>query len=89
MSEVKLSLFSQILSLIDRDIFSRTVRDHRSDKFCEGISTGTHLGSMIFMQMSAAGTSLDISTGLMSATGNLNHIGVQRALSKSSLSYLP
>ena len=88
MSEVKLSLFSQILSLIDRDIFSRTVRDHRSDKFCKGINTWTHLVSMIFMQMSAAGSLRDISTGLLSATGNLNHMGVQRAPSKSSLSYL-
>ena len=44
--------------------------------------------SMIFMQLSAANSIRDISTGFLSATGNLNHLGITKAPSMSSISYL-
>jgi hypothetical protein len=44
--------------------------------------------SMIFMQMANASSLRDISNGLLSATGNLSHMGITKAPSKSSLSYL-
>ena len=88
MSDVKISLFSQVLSLIDKNICSKIIREYQSDKHSKGINTWTHMVSMIFMQLSAANSIRDISTGLLSATGNLNHFGITKAPSKSSISYL-
>lgn len=42
---------------------------------------------MLFCHFAKSTSVRDISNGLRSATGNLNHLGVSRALSKSSLSY--
>ena len=88
MSKVKISLFSQVLHLIDRDIFSKLVEKYESDKYSKGINSWTHLVAMLFMQMAGATSLRDISNGLRSATGNLNHIGVTKAPSKSAMSYI-
>lgn len=88
MSEVKVSLFSQVLQLIDRSIFSKIVSEHDSNKYNKGIDSWAHLVSMLFMQLADATSLRDISNGLRSATGNLNHLGVTKAPCKSSLSYI-
>jgi hypothetical protein len=43
---------------------------------------------MLFMQIASATSLRDISNGLRSSTGNLNHLGIKKAPSKSSLSYI-
>ena len=48
---------------------------------------GTHLVSMLFCQFARSQSVRDISNGLRSATGNLNHLGVKKAPSKSTVSY--
>lgn len=88
MSSSNLSIFSQVLQLVDRNIFSSIVKKHDTDKHSKGINTWTHFVSMVFMQLAGATSLRDISNGLRSATGNLNHLGVLRAPCKSSLSYL-
>ena len=80
-------MFSQVLGLVDRTIFKRLVSRHNSDKHSKGCSTWTHFVSMLFMQLADVNSLRDISNGLRSATGNLNHLGVSRAPSKSALSY--
>lgn len=85
---IKQTLLSQILGLIDRNIFKNLVRKHKSDKHSKGIDTWTHFVSMLFMQLADTTSLRDISNGLRSITGNLNHLGVDKAPSKSSLSYL-
>lgn len=88
MSVINVTLFSQVLKLIDRDILKDIVRAHESDKHSKGINTWTHLVSMLFMHLAKANSNRDISNGLRSATGNLSHLGVRRAPSKSSMSYI-
>lgn len=88
MSDVKVGLFSQILGLINRSVVTKIVKTNQSDKHAKGINTWTHMVSMIFMQMANASSLRDISNGLLSATGNLSHMGITKAPSKSSLSYL-
>ena len=88
MSIIYVSLFSQVLSLIDRNGFSKIVRQHQTDKYNKGIDSWTHLVAMLFMQMAGATSLRDISNGLRSATGNLNHFGVIKVPCKSSLSYI-
>ncbi|WP_293885123.1 DUF4372 domain-containing protein [Sphingobacterium sp. UBA1498] len=45
---VNIKVFSQILSLIDREHFNFLVRKHNSDKHQKGINSWTHLVSMLF-----------------------------------------
>lgn len=85
---VKLSLFAQIISLIPRNLFARKVKDHDSDKYNKGIDSWHHLISMLFSQFGQANSVRDISNGLRSITGNLNHLGCTKAPSKSSVSYV-
>ena len=88
MSMINVSLFNQVLQLIDRDAFKRIVSDHDTDKHSKGINSWTHLVSMLFMHLAKANSNRDISNGLRSATGNLSHVGVSKAPSKSSMSYI-
>ncbi len=88
MSATKVNLFSQVLGLVDRNIFSKLVRKYDTDKFNKGINSWTHLVSMLFMQLAGATSVRDISNGLRSATGNLSHLGVAKPPCKSSVSYI-
>ena len=85
---IKITLFSQILGLVDKTIFNNLVNKYNSDKYTKGINTWTHFVSMVFMQLADATSCRDISLGLKSATGDLNHMGVTKAPCKSSISYL-
>lgn len=82
-----LTLFSQIIDKLDKDGFRRLVREKDSDKHQKGYNSWNHLVSMLFCQFAKSQSVRDISNGLRSATGNLNHLGVTRAPSKSSVSY--
>lgn len=88
MSGIKVSVLCQILALVDRNICNRVVKKYQSDKYSKGINTWTHMVSMIFMQLSSSNSNRDIANGLMSATGNLSHLGVSKAPCKSSMSYI-
>jgi len=87
MSRTKISLFAQMLGMIDPSKFSRVVKRHDTDKYSKGIDTWTHFVCMMFMQFADVSSLRDISNGIRSASGNLNHLGVRKAPSKSSLSY--
>jgi len=82
-----IALFSQIISKLDRQRFNKVVRQYQTDKHCKGYNSWTHLVSMLFCQFAKSLSVRDISNGLRSATGNLNHLGIQKAPSKSSISY--
>lgn len=82
-----ITLFSQIIQKIDRSIFKKLVKEMQTDKGCKGFDSWTHLVSMLFCHFAKSTSVRDISNGLRSATGNLNHLGIVRAPSKSSISY--
>ena len=82
-----ITLFSQIISKLDRGKFSKLVKDKQSDKHSKGFNSWTHLVSMLFCQFARSQSVRDISNGLRSATGNLNHLGIGKASSKSTISY--
>lgn len=81
------TLFSQIIGHIDRKSFKKLVCDRQTDKYCKGFSSWNHLVSMIFCHLAKSTSIRDISNGLRSATGNLNHLGIQSAPSKSAIGY--
>ena len=81
------NLFSQIISRLDRSVFKKLVLAKTTDKHQKGYNSWTHLVSMLFCQFAKSQSVRDISNGLRSATGNLNHLGIQKAPSKSTISY--
>ena len=88
MSSTNLSLFSQITSLLCRNTFTSVVNRYDSDKHSKGINSWTHLVSMVFLHFAKVDSVRDISKGLQSAHGNLSHLGISKAPSKSSISYI-
>jgi hypothetical protein len=82
-----ITLFSQIISKLDRGNFSKLVKAKQTDKHQKGYNSWTHLVSMLFCQFAKSQSVRDISNGLRSATGNLNHLGIEKAPSKSTISY--
>lgn len=81
------NLFSQIISRLDRAVFKKLVQEKTTDKHQKGYTSWTQLVSMLFCQFAKSQSVRDISNGLRSATGNLNHLGIQKAPSKSTISY--
>jgi hypothetical protein len=82
-----ITLFSQIISKLSRPKSSKLVEERQSDKHSKGYSSWNHLVAMLFCLFAKSQSVRDISNGLRSATGNLNHLGVNKAPSKSSISY--
>lgn len=84
----KITLFSQIIKKLDRNRFKSVVSKQSSDKHTKGINSWTHFVSMLFCHFSKSNSLREISNGLKSATGNLNHLGISRPPCKSSISYI-
>ena len=82
-----LTLFSQIISKLDRIKFAKLVKERQTDKHQKGYTSWSHLVAMLFCQFAKSSSLRDISNGLRSATGNLNHMGVSMAPSKSTIGY--
>lgn len=84
---INITLFSQIIQKLDRLSFNKLVKERQTDKHNKGFNSWTHLVSMLFCQFAKSQSVRDISNGLRSATGNLNHLGIEKAPSKSTVSY--
>ena len=84
---INVTLFSQIISRLDNSKFKQLVKKHQTDKHQKGFTSWSHLVSMLFCQFAKSQSVRDISNGLRSATGNLNHLGIGMSPSKSTLSY--
>jgi len=84
---MNITLFAQILQTLDRISFKKLVARHGSDKHEKGINSWTHLVTMLFCQFSKLNSLREVCNGLKSASGNLNHLNISKAPSKSSLSY--
>lgn len=83
----KITLFAQVIQRLDRPKFNVLVKKYDSDKHGKGHTSWSHLVSMLFCQFAKSQSVRDISNGLRSATGNLNHLGLSKSPSKSTVSY--
>src|SRR5690606_22125375 len=81
------SLFSQILSLFQRSEFARHVRELDAEYASKGFSCWDQFVSMLFCQLAQARSLREISEGLRSCEGKLQHLGMVAAPSRSTLSY--
>lgn len=86
---MNITLFSQILQQINRKYFKECVKEYQTDKHNKGINSWTHLVSMLFLHLARANSIREVTNGLKSINGNLNHLGIEHKVpSKSSLSYI-
>ncbi len=74
-----LTLFAQIISQLPKENIRKIIMESGADKYCKGYNTWSQFISMVFCQFSGCDSVRDISNGLKSATGNLNHLGIDRA----------
>ena len=87
--KINLTLLSQIINGLSRDRFNKLVRKYSSDKHSKGINSWTHLVTMLFCHLAKANSIREITNGLVSIEGNLNHLGIMKKTPrKSSLSYI-
>lgn len=82
-----LTLFAQAIAKLPKENIRKIIREAGTDKFSKGYNTWSQLISMMFCQFSNCDSVRDISNGLNSANGNLNHLGISRAPSKSTVAY--
>lgn len=80
------SLFGQLLQVFPRSEFHRLVRDIGTERHSKGFSSWNHFVAMLFCQLAQAKSLREISQGLASCLGKLNHLGIDRP-SRSTLSY--
>ena len=86
---MNLTLFSQLLQEVSRKEFRKSVNLYQTDKHSKGINSWTHLVTMLFLHLAKANSIREVTNGLKSITGNLNHLGIEhKTPSKSSLSYI-
>ena len=81
------SLFTQVLSLVDRNDFSGLVAEFAAEKHAKGFRCWDQFVSMMFCQLAGADSLREICGGLSTALGKLTHLGMQEAPSRSTLSY--
>lgn len=87
MSLASSSLFSQLLSLVDRQQFQQLVTQTKSEHASKGFSSWDHFVSMMFCQLAQAKSLREIDSGLRSCEGKLKHLGMKKAPSRTTLSY--
>jgi hypothetical protein len=81
------SLFTQVLSLIQRHQFERAVRHHRAEHGAKGFSCWSQFVAMMFCQLAGANSLREICGGLATATGKLVHLGLKEAPARATLAY--
>jgi len=81
------SLFSQVLSLIDRRLFQRACLSYQTERSSKGFSSWTQFVSLLFSQFAGANSLREIAGGLATIRGKVNHLGIASAPKKSTLAY--
>lgn len=81
------SLFSQLVTLFDRNNFHRLVSKHQAERYSKGFDSWDQFVSMLFCQLAQAKSLREISNGLSSCMGKLRHLGMEKAPKRSTLSY--
>jgi hypothetical protein len=80
-------MFSQLLPLIPRGEFDKLTRITSASKGQKGFSCWDQCVALLFCQLGQAHSLREISGGLASCAGKLNHLGVKKAPAVSTLAY--
>ena len=81
-------LLGQVVnSYLFRETFQKPAEQHGSDKYCKSYDAWSQLVCMIVCHLGGCRSIRDISHAMCSITGNINHLGVEKAPSKSTIAY--
>jgi hypothetical protein len=81
------SLFSQVLTLIDRHHFAGVAQELKAEKHAKGFTCWGQLVAMLFCQLAQAKSLREIVQGLQSCEGKLQHLGVSASPKRATLAY--
>jgi len=81
------SIFAQVLSLINRREFLRSVAELEAEKGAKGFRCWEQLVCMLFCHLASADSLREICGGLASSMGKMVHLGIKRMPKRSTLSY--
>src|ERR1700748_2281568 len=81
------SLFSKLLSVVNRHQFERRVKENGAGKAAKGFTCWRQFVAMMFCQLAQAKSLREISDGLACCEGKLNHLGLHEGPKRSTLSY--
>jgi hypothetical protein len=79
--------FAQILRLLNRIIFNKFVEKHGHEKDARGFSSWDQFVSLLFAQSGNFDSLREIENGLASFGPELNHLGLSKAPSRSTLAH--
>jgi hypothetical protein len=80
-------VFRQILNIFSRAEFEQLARKHGAERHARGFTCWDQLVAMLFCHLGRAQSLREICGGLASAEGKLNHLGIDTAPARSTLSY--
>jgi len=81
------SVFQQILNIFSRAEFEQLARKHDAERHARGFTCWDQLVAMLFCHLGRAQSLREICGGLATAEGKLNHLGIDKAPARSTLSY--
>jgi len=81
------SCFAQVLSMIDRYGFDRSVRELDAERGAKGFRSWDQFVAMLFCQLGSADSLREICGGLSTALGKMVHLGLKEAPKRSTLAY--
>lgn len=87
MSVKTCSVFSQLLSLVDRNRFGGHVKSLGTEKHSKRLKCWEQFVAMLFCQVAHCKSLREIDQGLRSCEGKLQHLGLTEAPKRSTLAY--
>ena len=78
------SIFTQVLSLINRFEFDRAVHQWDAERASKGFRCWDQFVAMVFGQLVGADSLREIEGGLSTALGKLRHLGLHKAPARST-----
>lgn len=79
-------IFSQLLRLSDRDSLAGVFRSTKANYYYKSIKAWDHFVAMMYCTLGGCNSLREICMGLESFEGKLNHLGIQKAPPRSTLS---
>jgi hypothetical protein len=77
-------IFTQVLSLINRNKFNDIVKKHNADRYYKKFPAWTHFVSMMFGIYSRCDSATEIVEGMIGCVGKLSHFGLKEVPAKST-----
>jgi len=77
-------VIGQVLGMVERGMFERLVREHKSDRYYKAFKTWTQFVTMMFGILSRCDSMAETCEGMRTFAGKLNHFGLGKAPAKSA-----